>query len=678
MELIQESIPGSPGLSFYFKVNGRAIFMKGSNWIPADALRDRVTNATIDEYLQAAIDANINILRVWGGGGYESDHFYQTCDRLGLMIWHDLMFACAMYPTNTDFIESVKHEINFQVQRLQHHPSIITWSANNENEVALRENWYGTQANFDQYKKDYISLYVNTIKPLVAGLDPTRPFIVSSPSNGKESEAEGWIAKKPRSPLYGDVHYYNYAANCWNIDLFPKARFASEYGYQAYPSFEAMQNISITEDLKWNSTFMFYRQHHQSGNQQIENMIKQNFKLPVFKDDLSYFKRMIYMSQIVQSLCVTFETEHYRRLRGRLVKSSSNAPMESNQEQKAVKDSLGNLNRKVESTTEEDKSSDRLIKSGIETEIMQNEQLLQSFSTPATGCKDEYKERQHLLAKLDGNIENTDVIDKSHDSLIRSGNKMEEERPQSTSCANKKSINSDTLMGHTMGAMYWQLNDIWQAPSWASIEYGGKWKMLHYYAKNFFRDIVISYYEKKNNIEVFVVSDKLKIIYGANLNITVQKWSSFDVLKHEQLIFQIPPEGSSHIKTLNVADWCRDPSQCFIILNLTVLDLPDVSYSRPVYLTPFSMINGLSDPHIVIPKSSIFNVSSNRIQFTLTGKSPAAFVWLSTKIPGKFSDNGFVLHQSKRLLSFTGRETVDVDRFKNDLTVTSLYDVYRG
>ena len=609
--------------------------MKGSNWIPVDALRDRVTNATIDEYLQAAVDANINILRVWGGGGYESDHFYEECDRLGLMIWHDFMFACAMYPTNPEFIESVKREVNFQVGRLQHHPSIIIWSANNENEVALRENWYGTQANFEQYKKDYVSLYVNTVKPLVASLDPTRPFIVSSPTNGKESEAEGWIAKKPRSPLYGDVHYYNYTANCWDVDVFPKARFASEYGYQSYPSFEAIQNISIPEDLKWNSTLMFYRQHHQSGNQQIENMIKQNFKLPVLKDDLSYFKRMIYMSQIFQSLCVMFETEHYRRLRGRLVKSSSNVPM-------------------------------------------QHEHLLNPSSNAAMGREEAYKERQDLLGSVVRKLEHKDVIDKPQDILMRSGNWGEEERPHSTSPANDNDVNFETLKGHTMGAMYWQLNDIWQAPSWASIEYGGKWKMLHYYAKNFFREILISYYKHNNNIEVFVVSDKLTTIYGANLNVTVHKWSSFDVLKHEKLTFNIPSGRSSHIKTLNMADWCRDPSQCFIILNLTVLDLPDVSYSRPVYLTPFSMINTLKDPHIGIPKGEVFNVSSNQIQFTVTAMHPAAFVWLSTRIPGTFSDNGFVLYQKSNLISFTGRDTVDVERFKNDLTIKSLYDVYRG
>lgn len=120
------------------------------------------------------------------------------------MIWQDMMFACNMYPASKDFLENVGVEIKQQVRRLQHHPSIIIWAGNNENEVALRGNWYGTSRNFSAFASDYISLYVNTIKTIVTKEDETRSYLESSPTNGLKSEEENYIASNPYSALYGD------------------------------------------------------------------------------------------------------------------------------------------------------------------------------------------------------------------------------------------------------------------------------------------------------------------------------------------------------------------------------------------------------------------------------------------------------------------------------------------
>jgi len=114
------------------------------------------------------------------------------------------MFACAMYPTSPDFLATVKEEIETQVHRLQSHPSIAIWAANNENEAALRGNWYGTARNFSLYQKDFIKLYVGTVQKWVVQFDPSRPFLTSSPTNGIQSEKEGWVAQNPYSPIYGD------------------------------------------------------------------------------------------------------------------------------------------------------------------------------------------------------------------------------------------------------------------------------------------------------------------------------------------------------------------------------------------------------------------------------------------------------------------------------------------
>ncbi|KAJ3613145.1 hypothetical protein NHX12_019397 [Muraenolepis orangiensis] len=241
VELIQEPIPGSPGLSFYFRVNGKALFMKGSNWIPAHAFQDLVTPASVRRLLESAVEANMNTLRVWGGGVYQQDLFYSICDELGVM---DLMFACALYPTEEDFLSTVREEVLQQVRRLKSHPSVVVWSGNNENEAALATDWFGIPAaQRPLYLKDYVRLYVDNIRAVVLEEDQSRPFLASSPTNGLASELQGWVAEDPYDPHYGDTHYYNYTHDCWDWTQFPRTRFASEYGFQSWPSFSTLQKV---------------------------------------------------------------------------------------------------------------------------------------------------------------------------------------------------------------------------------------------------------------------------------------------------------------------------------------------------------------------------------------------------------------------------------------------------
>ena len=598
-------------MSFFFKINGIEIFLKGSNWVPPDALRDRVTNDMIKLYLSSAIAANINVLRVWGGGGYESDYFYEQCDQLGLLIWQDFMFACAMYPTNPEYLDLVKNETIYQLKRLHNHPSIIVWSGNNENEVALRENWYGTQSDFFRYKMDYVTLYVKNLREIVENFDKTRPFVVSSPSNGIESMEEGWVAKDPRNPLYGDVHHYNYTANCWNPDLFPKPRFASEYGYQSYPSLESLKKVSLLSDLEWNSTLMFYRQHHQDGNKQIEDMIRQNFGLPRLLNASIYFEHMLYLSQIVQSICVTFETENYRRLRGRLVSKNNDGTDSS---------------------------------SVFESRI---------------GHKYQY------ISSKESHSNNINSMNVTHDASSRFESAL----------GNVSDLQfTDTIermFGHTMGAMYWQLNDIWQAPAWGSIEYGGKWKMLHYYAKNFFRDIALSYYTNGDLLDVFIVSDLLTEVYGT-LSVAAYKWSSLASTKEGSYSIDIPSQVATLSKTISISDWCLDVTECFLILSLEVFNMANYSYSRPVFLAPFSVVRSLKDPEVNM--SNFVQVSPRVVAFSVVIQYPAAFLWFDTATPGHFSDNGFIqFHASKTLFFYAAEDVTAVD-LSQSLHCVSLYN----
>lgn len=202
VELVQE--PLQKGFSFYFKINGVPIFAKGSNWIPSNILPEHSYNEkTITHLLTSSKAAHMNMLRVWGGGMYESKRFYEIADELGIMIWQDFMFACAMYPTTDDFLKSTKVEIEQNVRRLSNHPSIVVWAGNNENEAALYGNWYGT-GTAEIYRKDYEKLYVDNVKVWMKSLDQTRPFLVSSPSNGIFAEENGRFDLNPQSTHYGD------------------------------------------------------------------------------------------------------------------------------------------------------------------------------------------------------------------------------------------------------------------------------------------------------------------------------------------------------------------------------------------------------------------------------------------------------------------------------------------
>lgn len=141
IELIEDSM--KRGNSFYFKINGEAMFMKGTNWIPTDILPEKLFNKPKIDYLMgSAKDAHMNVIRVWGGGVYESDYFYDLADENGILIWQDMMFACAMYPVYEEFLDSIEIEIAQNVRRIQRHPSILVWAGNNENEAALVQNWY--------------------------------------------------------------------------------------------------------------------------------------------------------------------------------------------------------------------------------------------------------------------------------------------------------------------------------------------------------------------------------------------------------------------------------------------------------------------------------------------------------------------------------------------------------
>ncbi len=240
VKLIQQK--DSIGTSFYFEKDGNPVYCKGANWIPGDVFLPRLTKNDYRKMLLSAKDANMNMLRVWGGGIYESDDFYDLCDSLGIMVWQDFMFAGGMYPGDDAFMNNVREEVKYQIKRLRNHPCIVLWCGNNEIDEAWK-NW-GWQNQFNLYRadsarvwNDYKRLFEDSLKKWVDEFDGARPYISTSPKNGwghKESFTEG------------DSHYWGvwWGLQDWEVFENKTGRFISEYGMQAMPNWKTVESFT--------------------------------------------------------------------------------------------------------------------------------------------------------------------------------------------------------------------------------------------------------------------------------------------------------------------------------------------------------------------------------------------------------------------------------------------------
>ena len=284
VELIQQ--PDSIGTSFYFRINGKPVFMKGANYIPSDVFLPRIKKNEYRKILQSAKDANMNMLRVWGGGVYEADEFYDLCDSMGIMIWQDFMFAGGMYPGDERFMKNVKEEVKYQVQRLRHHSCIVLWCGNNEIDEAWH-NW-GWQEQFNLHGsdsanvwRDYTRLFEDSLRKWVNELDGTRPYVASSPKNGwghKESFTEG------------DSHYWGlwWGLEPWEIFANKTGRFVSEYGMQSLPDMKTIESFTGDSDRYLFSPVI---RSHQKAN---DGFNKLNFYLnKYFIDTAKLFHRSL-------------------------------------------------------------------------------------------------------------------------------------------------------------------------------------------------------------------------------------------------------------------------------------------------------------------------------------------------------------------------------------------------
>jgi len=304
VEVLNEKTVSSKGkeeLSLVFRVNGRRIFMKGANWIPCSAYENEQTGARYRDLLESAKTANMNMVRLWGGGQYEKDVFYDTCDELGIMIWHDMMCSCAVYPGDDAFLGEIKAELEHQLRRLRDHASIAMWCGDNECLGAI--NWYEvSRKDPDFYRGEWIKRS-KMQGELVEKYDPARTYWPSSPCCGPGDFGDGW-----KEDSKGDMHNWD----VWHENQpFAKyyeyhPRFCSEFGFQSFPSMEIAETFASKEQILSRGPDFEWHQKNPGGNERIRKTFARYFPEP--KDVPSE----LLLSQFQQAMAIQTAVDAWR------------------------------------------------------------------------------------------------------------------------------------------------------------------------------------------------------------------------------------------------------------------------------------------------------------------------------------------------------------------------------
>jgi beta-mannosidase len=290
VQLIQDKLPGG-GRSFILAINGRAIFVRGANWVPLNCLYAEISNADYDKVFRYVLDSNLSMLRVWGGGIYEPDYFFDLCDQHGIMVFQDFMLACGIFPQDEPFLKGVHDEAAEIIERYYNHPSLVLWSADNECDEAY--SWYGLNGHFKENR-----INREAVAQAVREHDPYRPFLVSSPASPFESEDGG---DTPNSPLQGDMHIYLPRFTREDTYYYKKIldfvpRFMSEYGFSSLPNkdtFDKFNFFRTSLDMKRDPCF----DHH---------------KVLASLDTAGDTEKAIYLTQFAHAQALKYWIEYLR------------------------------------------------------------------------------------------------------------------------------------------------------------------------------------------------------------------------------------------------------------------------------------------------------------------------------------------------------------------------------
>jgi beta-mannosidase len=525
IELRQQ--PDAWGKGFQFVINGTPTFAKGGNWVPADSFPSRVTRDRYRYLLQSCRDAHMNMIRVWGGGIYEMDDFYDLCDEMGLLVWQDFMFSCTLYPADGEFLENVRAEAADNLKRLRNHPCLTLWCGNNEVETGWFD-WGWKKKYPGQYWEDYQRLFLDLLPQACKKFDPSRSYWPSSPSSNREDQ--------PNSEKIGDVHFWG----VWHGDLAYEAyrqhfpRFLSEYGFQSFPAIDTLKNIAHRDEMSLNSPNLLAHQKNPGGNQRILEYVARYFSQP--KD----FESLVYLSQVLQADAIKTGAEHLRQ-----------------------------------------------------------------------------------------------------------------------------------TMPRSMGSLFWQIDDCWPAISWSSIDYFGRWKALHYAAKRFYNDVLVSFREEKGQVQVVVVSDKQESV-PLDLHIRLLDFDGQSLLEMQRRVSVGPIQSQVH--------WRMDRQEIMegrdartVLLQAELRD-KDAVVSENRYF--FEIWNKVILPNPGITTKILPDPAGPRIQLISTRF--ASNVSLSLEgIAGSFTDNFFDLLPGRPVeVRFTSPNRVSPEEVSRNLRIRSLVDAF--
>ncbi len=311
IKLVRKPDATGDGESFYFEVNGRPVFAKGANYIPNDVFLPRVKPETYKFIVKSAADANMNMLRVWGGGVYENDLFYELCDKYGIMVWQDFMFACSMYPGDKEFLNSIRCEAEDNVKRLRNHACIAIWCGNNEIETAWaqgHEDWgWGWKKLYNPQQREtiwnaYDTIFHHILPAVVSANTDHQPYWQSSPSAGM-----GKLAGYKNNS--GDMHYWGVWHGQHPFSDFRKyrARFMSEYGFQSFPEFNSVKKYTLPQDWNIESEVMASHQRSGIGNLRIKEYMEKDYIIP------TDFEQFLYVGQLLQAEAIKMALLTHRR-----------------------------------------------------------------------------------------------------------------------------------------------------------------------------------------------------------------------------------------------------------------------------------------------------------------------------------------------------------------------------
>lgn len=519
--------PDQWGKSFEFVINGVPVFAKGGNWIPADSFPTRITRARRQQLLESVRDANMNMVRVWGGGIYESSDFYELCDELGIMVWQDFMFACSMYPGDQHFLDNVRAEATDQVKRLRNHPSIVLWCGNNEVETAW-QHWGWKESLPAKLWDDYLKIFHGVLPEVCAKLDPSRPYWPSSPSSNLEDD--------PDSQRTGDVHYWAVWHAAAPFSEYEKQfpRFMSEYGFQSFPEIETVRAYTLPEDHDIESPVMLAHQRHPRGNQLIREYMLREYLPP--KD----FESFLYVSQVLQAEGIKIGAEHLRRIRPR-----------------------------------------------------------------------------------------------------------------------------------NMGSLYWQIDDCWPVASWSGIDYFGRWKALHYYARRFYAPVLVSLREEADRVELYVVSDATAPMAG-ELLVRVLDFAG-NVQQEKRLPVNVAPLASNLYATFAKSELLGGQDETRVFLDCRLLVSGKTVAENRKFFRPFKEL-ALSRPNISVDLQPV----PGGYKLALATDRLARAVRLSLDgMNASFSDNYFDLVPGQPVEVLVRLQPLlDIGEVRRRLRVRSLADAF--